>query len=72
MKKLFTEMAGQTAFRMNQLEITGNDIIQLTGVAPGPEIGKIKQMLFEKVLDDPKLNNLYDLKNICLSLQIKK
>ncbi len=72
LKKLFTEMAGQTAFRMNQLEITGNDIIQLTGVAPGPEIGKIKQMLFEKVLDDPKLNNLYDLKNICLSLQIKK
>ena len=72
LKKLFIEMAGRTAFRMNQLEITGNDIIQLTGVAPGPEIGKMKQVLFEKVLDDPKLNTLYNLKKLCLSLQIKK
>lgn len=72
LKKLFIEMAGRTAFRMNRLEITGNDIIQLTGIAPGPGIGKMKQMLFEKVLDDPKLNNLYELKKLCLSLQIKK
>ncbi|MCK5838085.1 MAG: CCA tRNA nucleotidyltransferase, partial [Desulfobacula sp.] len=72
LKKLFTEMAGRTAFRMNQLEITGNDIIQLTGVTPGPEIGRIKQMLFEKVLDDPELNNSDDLKILCLSLKIRK
>ncbi len=72
LKKLFIEMAGRSAFRMNQLEITGNDIIQLTGAAPGPEIGKMKQMLFEKVLDDPELNNLDDLKQLCRSLQIKK
>ncbi len=72
LKKLFTEMAGRSAFRMNQLEITGNNIIQLTGVASGPGIGRIKQILFEKVLDDPELNNLDDLKKLCLSLQIRK
>ncbi|WP_299980480.1 CCA tRNA nucleotidyltransferase [Desulfobacula sp.] len=72
LKKLFLEMAERSAFQMNRLEITGNDIIQLTGVVPGPDIGKIKQMLFEKVLDDPELNNYNDLKQICRSLKIRK
>ena len=72
LKKLFDELSGQKFLQMNHLEITGNDIIQLTGVAPGPDIGKIKQMLFEKVLDDPELNNYNDLKQLCLSLKIRK
>ena len=72
LKKLFDEMAEQSAFRMNHLEITGNDIIRLLGIEPGPDIGKIKQMLFEKVLDDPGLNNYNELKKLCLALKIKK
>lgn len=59
LKKILDEIARQSVFNINHLKITGNDIIRIAGVAPGPEIGKIKQMLFEKVLDDPGLNN-YD------------
>jgi len=72
LKKLLFEMSDQKFFGMNDLEITGNDIIEILGLTPGPDIGKIKQMLFEKVLDDPTLNNYDDLKKICLSLKIKK
>ena len=71
LKKLFSEMAGQSAFQIKHLEITGNDIIQILGVTPGPDIGEIKKILFEKVLDDPELNNYDDLKTLCLSWQKK-
>ncbi len=69
--KLFAEIAGNSPSRQNQLNITGEDIIGIFGVKPGPEIGRIKQILFEKVVDDPKLNNYDDLKKICLLLKIK-
>jgi hypothetical protein len=73
LKKLFTEMAGQpSGFSINNLEINGNDIIQILGLSPGPCVGKIKQQLFEIVLDNPLKNNVNDLKKICLSLKIKK
>jgi len=72
LKKLFNEMDRQPGFNMNHLEITGNDIIRILGIPPGPDIGKMKKKLFEKVLDDPELNNYFDLKNLCRSLQTKK
>ncbi len=67
LKKLFAQMEGQKAFQMNHLKISGNDIIQILGIVPGPDVGKIKQQLFELVLDDPELNNYNELKKLCLS-----
>lgn len=72
LKKLFTEIRGQATFRMNDLEITGTDIIRILDIHPGPEVGKIKQLLFEKVLDDPGMNTYEELRKQCLSLKIKK
>ena len=72
LEKLFIELSGQSALRINQLKFTGDDIIRVLGIAPGPDIGTIKQILFEKVLDDPALNNYDDLKKICLSLKTEK
>lgn len=72
LKKIFNEINGQSVFQMNHLNITGNDIIRLTGVKPGAIVGKIKKILFEKVLDDPQLNHYDELKNICLSLKINE
>ncbi|HCY87510.1 MAG TPA: tRNA nucleotidyltransferase [Desulfobacteraceae bacterium] len=56
MRKLLDEMHGKNAFTMNDLEITGQDICRIMAMPPGPEIGKIKQHLFERVLDTPELN----------------
>ena len=72
LKKLFTEMEKQSALNLNHLEITGTDIIKILDIPPGPDVGKIKQMLLEKVLDEPELNNYHELKKICLSLKIKE
>lgn len=72
LEKLFIELSGQSTLRINQLKFTGDDIIRVLGIAPGPDIGTIKQILFEKVLDDPTLNNYDDLKKICLSLKTEK
>jgi len=72
LKKVFDQMEGQTAFHMNHLMINGNDIIRILGLEPGPDIGRIKQQLFEMVLDDPEVNHYNELKNRCSCLQIKK
>lgn len=69
---LFNELKSENAFSINQLAISGDDIIELIGLCQGPEIGQVKKMLFEKVLDDPSLNSREKLIEICRSLKIEK
>jgi tRNA nucleotidyltransferase (CCA-adding enzyme) len=38
------------------LVINGNDIMEVTGLKPGEEVGKIKDWLLDLVTDDPSLN----------------
>lgn len=38
------------------LKVDGNDIMELTGLAPGREVGQILNALLEDVLEDPSLN----------------
>lgn len=72
LKILLKELKSDQALKMNQLAISGDDIIRIMGISPGPEVGKIKRFLFEKVLDNPLLNTEKELMDICLSLKIKK
>jgi tRNA nucleotidyltransferase (CCA-adding enzyme) len=44
------------AFGVKDLAISGNDVIQQLGIAPGPIVGRVLQRLLERVLDDPALN----------------
>ncbi|MGD2071931.1 MAG: CCA tRNA nucleotidyltransferase [Candidatus Thorarchaeota archaeon] len=50
--------------RFDQLAINGKNIMEISGLKPGPEIGKIKNILLECVLDEPELNNEVSLKTI--------
>jgi len=43
-------------FAITDLAINGDDLIKELGLKPGPVIGKILHTLFEKVLDNPELN----------------
>jgi len=72
LKKLFVELSDQSSFNINMLKLKGDDIAGILDISPGPEIGRIKQILFEKVLDDPELNNYDDLKKLCLFLKTEK
>ncbi|HHV34756.1 MAG TPA: HD domain-containing protein [Syntrophomonadaceae bacterium] len=56
-KNLEQVMATGSAFVMRELAVNGSDIIQETGISPGPLVGKILRHLWEKVLDDPRKNN---------------
>ena len=69
-KKVTDEMARQTAFDLDDLEITGRDIMDITGLEPGPKVGRIKQQLFEQVLDDPGLNTREGLVQMVAAMDI--
>ncbi|WDP91588.1 MAG: CCA tRNA nucleotidyltransferase [Desulfobacter sp.] len=46
----------QTAFNINDLEISGREIQEILGLEQGPDIGTAKARLFEMVLENPHLN----------------
>ncbi len=45
-----------SALKIEDLAIGGRDIMEVLGVAPGPEVGRALKKLFEQVLEDPALN----------------
>mgnify|MGYP006291171535 FL=1 len=70
-KKVTDELARQTAFHPDGLDITGREIMDITGLAPGPDVGRIKQQLFEQVLDDPGLNTRERLVQMVAAMDIR-
>jgi putative nucleotidyltransferase with HDIG domain len=50
------EIDAANAFSLRDLKIDGNDVMTELGLRPGPEIGRILNALFERVTEDPKLN----------------
>ncbi len=72
LEKLLDQINSQNAFSIKDLKISGSDIIRILDIKPGPEVGKIKERIFQKVLDNPYLNNEESLEQICLELKIKK
>lgn len=54
-KKRLIEVQKQP-FTVRDLKINGNDIMKILGIKPGPQVGKILESLFEKVVEK-KLEN---------------
>jgi poly(A) polymerase/tRNA nucleotidyltransferase (CCA-adding enzyme) len=50
------EIRAASAFSLKDLAIDGNDVMTELGIASSPEVGRILNELFERVLDDPSLN----------------
>lgn len=50
------EIQRATAFSKHDLAIGGNEVMAALGIPPGPEVGRILDALFERVLDEPELN----------------
>lgn len=49
--------AAQTPFTTKSLAITGQDIMQILGIRPGPQVGQILNDLLQQVMNDPSLND---------------
>ncbi|HVF69587.1 MAG TPA: hypothetical protein VNA13_03405, partial [Xanthomonadales bacterium] len=56
-KKRLEEQLAPAPFSINDLAIDGTDIMKELKMKPGPEIGKILQILFEEVDEDLDKNN---------------
>lgn len=50
------EIHRANAFSKRDLKVDGHDIMAALGLPPGPEVGRITDALFERVLDEPELN----------------
>jgi tRNA nucleotidyltransferase (CCA-adding enzyme) len=57
MKKLEQTMASGGDFVLRELAVRGTDIIEHTGVTPGPLVGVILRKLWDEVMDAPEKNN---------------
>lgn len=62
--KILDGISGQTAFNINDLEISGREIQKILGLEPGPRVGEVKKYLFDCVLEDPGLNNKESLEGL--------
>lgn len=50
------EIQRATAFSKRDLAVDGDDVMRELRIPPGPEVGRILDQLFERVLDDPEVN----------------
>jgi putative nucleotidyltransferase with HDIG domain len=50
------EIHSANAFSKRDLKVNGDDIMKALDIPPGPEVGRIQNELFERVLDEPELN----------------
>lgn len=51
----------ESALKLSDLEVNGNDVIEILDIKPGPVVGKILNALFEDVLDEKLSNNREEL-----------
>jgi tRNA nucleotidyltransferase (CCA-adding enzyme) len=49
-------LEAEEALSVRDLEVDGSDVMQALDLPPGPQVGKILEMLLEEVLENPSLN----------------
>jgi len=55
-RRIQAQIASSPPIHVSDLAIDGNAVMMLTGLSPGPAVGKILAELAEKVIEDPHLN----------------
>jgi tRNA nucleotidyltransferase (CCA-adding enzyme) len=50
------EIDRASALRITDLAISGEDVMRVLGIPPGPRVGQVLTRLLERVIDDPELN----------------
>jgi putative nucleotidyltransferase with HDIG domain len=55
--KYLIEKVAQDPILPKMLEVSGDNVMKILGIKPGPKVGQILEILLGYVLDDPKKNN---------------
>lgn len=53
--------------KITDLAIDGAQVMKLLDLAPGPEVGQALDFLLEKVLDEPELNQAFELEKLLMA-----
>jgi hypothetical protein len=61
MKRINDEIEKSNAFSVRDLAIGGREVMETLGISPSPMVGTKLKLLFERVLENPELNNVDDL-----------
>jgi len=56
-ERIASELAAGPVLDRSALAIDGSDLIEELGLEPGPEIGRILAALFERIVEEPQLND---------------
>lgn len=67
-KRISEVRAKDMVIKLSDLDIDGNDLIEM-GITPGPALGKVLNILLEKVIEEPLLNTKEDLLKIAAELR---
>ena len=62
--RIQNQLASSPPIHVSNLAIDGNVVMMLTGLSPGPAVGKILAELAEKVIEAPRLNRQERLESI--------
>ncbi len=54
----------ESAFKRSELALTGAEVMEIAGIEPGPQVGKILDELLETVLDHPEYNSRVKLEEL--------
>ena len=54
--RMRAQLEGLSASNVRELALSGDDIIKILDIPPGPEVGKILRHLFDLVLENPGIN----------------
>ncbi len=70
-RRIQAQLSSSPPIHVSDLVMDGNGVIRLTGLTPGPAIGKILAELAEKVMEDPQLNTPESLEHIIDRMKIE-
>ena len=65
------QLASPPPIHVADLAIDGNTVMVLTGLSPGPAVGKILAELAEKVIEEPRLNRQESLKIMLKKMKLQ-
>ncbi|MFO7885112.1 MAG: CCA tRNA nucleotidyltransferase [Desulfobacteraceae bacterium] len=70
--ELFNHNGNGAVFRIKDLAVSGKDIMDILDIPQGPLVGEVMAHLFEKVLENPELNQPEQLRQLALSFNRQK
>ncbi len=70
LKSRVAQLLSQDAvLKISDLAIDGREVMNILKLEPGPEVGRVLNLLLEKVLDNPSINNPDSLKSLLFQLE---